>query len=93
MHVLTITNTGEFARTTELHLLNPGECFPSFGGSSRGLVVRKTASLITRTRHPDGCVYDIERDIHDPAIWAWLSRLLNDNTGITTAVPAAKAEA
>jgi hypothetical protein len=85
MKVLTITLPGQVE--TEIHLLNPGENFPGFGGSRHGLTVRKTASLITRTRHtgPDGFTDDIELDIHEPGVWKWLARLINGEVPGTTA--------
>jgi hypothetical protein len=57
---------GEFA--VEYHVLKPGEHFPKFGGSSKGLVVGKTPSLITREKGPWGWK-DTERDVHDPKGW------------------------
>lgn len=54
-HVLTVTLAAHSDTTVEVHMLNPGEHFERFGGSSRGLtVVGKTASLITRTKSPGG---------------------------------------
>ena len=58
---------GEFRR--RVYLLNPGDHFDRFGGSSSGLLVRKTASLITRDDGPWGR-NDYETDIHSKATWA-----------------------
>lgn len=60
----------------EVHLLNVGECFERFGGSSASLVVRKTASLITRWVSPFDWK-DTEWDIHDPRPWKWFDELVN----------------
>lgn len=54
--------------TKEVYLLNPGDCFQGFGGSSAGLVVKKTASLIVREVGPGGC-YDTEYDVNDKKVW------------------------
>lgn len=57
-----------------VYLLNPGDCFELFGGSSRGLVARKTASLVTRSSGPMGS-HDVEYDINGEnarKIWAWV---------------------
>lgn len=83
MLVLTITGTGF---TTEIHMLNPGETFERFGGSSQGLTVRKTASIITRSRSTGGGVEDVERDITQPAFWKWIAERIN-GTGCTADVP------
>lgn len=56
----------------EIYLLNPGEWFPGFGGSSRGLVVRKTASLIVRDKGPWG-TRDHELNLADPDEWAFIA--------------------
>lgn len=79
--------------TTEIHLLNPGEAFPNFGGSKHACVAGNTASLITRTRNV--MTSDFERDIYAPAFWKWMANLINrDNegqpiTGVTATVPEA----
>lgn len=73
MKVLTLTCGGE---TVEIHMLNPGQLFDKFGGSRSGLVVGKTASLITRRISAMGIV-DRELDIYDADIWEWLARLIN----------------
>lgn len=62
----------------EVYLLNPGECFPRFGGSSSGLVVNKTASIITRT-YQSGSFMDTEYDIKDREFWGYLGRLIDPN--------------
>lgn len=81
-HVLTIKMKagGEI----EVHALNPGKHFPLFGGSSRGLTVGKTASIITRTKTVG--TSDVERDIHDENFWTWIAERINDGTGSTKAV-------
>jgi hypothetical protein len=58
-------------------MLNPGDHFKSFGGSSRDLVPKKTASLVIRERI-FGTISDVEYDIHDKRVWEWLARLIND---------------
>src|SRR5262245_57715897 len=60
-----------------VYLLNPGDHFQYFGGSSRGLVVRKTASLIVSEKQ-GGCRSDTEYDINKPDVWA---RILNAYRG------------
>lgn len=85
MKVLTIKTDGlkPIAErfSVEIHMLNPGDTFPGFGGSSSGLVVRKTASLVTRTTTSTG-TSDVELDIHNPETWQWLARLINTNPGV-----------
>lgn len=51
-----------------VYLLNPGDHFERFGGSSRGLLVRKTASLIV-SETQGGCRTDIEYDIGNKDVW------------------------
>jgi hypothetical protein len=55
----------------DVFLLNPGSAFEGFGGSSSALPVRKTASLITRTRTVHGWS-DREYNLADRQAWAWL---------------------
>lgn len=74
MKVLTIKFPDK--STVAVSMLNPGEFFPDFGGSRSGLVVGKTASLITSRRSPMGTV-DRELDIHDPEFWAVIAKLIN----------------
>jgi hypothetical protein len=52
-----------------VYLLNPGDHFVRFGGSSHPLVVRKTASLIV-SECQGGCRYDSEEDVNKQAVWA-----------------------
>lgn len=59
----------------DVFILNPGDSFQGFGGSSAGLVVRKTASLITRKRGPHGWS-DTEYAINDKSAWGWLLYLI-----------------
>lgn len=63
--------------TVEVYLLNVGETFPRFGGSSRGLTVIKTASLITRTESAMH-TSDKEWDLADAEAWAWIRRLMTE---------------
>lgn len=51
-----------------VYLLNPGEVYAGFGGSSAGLPVRKTASLFVRTVSPWGAE-DREYNLADPFAW------------------------
>lgn len=89
-HVLTVTLAAHSDTTVEVHMLNPGEHFERFGGSSRGLtVVGKTASLITRTKSPGG-TEDVERDVYDPKFWEWMSRMINGRGEFEAAVPTKK---
>ena len=75
-HILTlISPTGK--TRLEVSLLNPGECFPRFGGSSQGLVAHKTGSLITRWVDEASGYKDTEYDIHDPRPWKWVDELIN----------------
>lgn len=79
MHCLTVKT--EMA-TYEIHMLNPGEVFPRFGGAGGGLVVKKTASLILRTTGTKtGTVTDTEYDIFDRDVWRWIARRINDTGG------------
>jgi hypothetical protein len=54
--------------TVRAYVLSPGERFPRFGGSSAGLLVRKTASLIV-SRVQNGCQRDDEYAANDRAVW------------------------
>jgi len=76
--VLTV-NLGH-GNINEVYMLNPHERFPFFGGSRRGLVVGKTASLIIRERSPN-TTRDAERDITSEAFWAWIAKLINSSSG------------
>lgn len=69
--------------STEIHMLNPGEHFANFGGSSRGVTAGKTASIITRTKNVG--ISDFELDIYAPNFWEWISRLINNKDGTVTA--------
>jgi hypothetical protein len=82
------------AKGTESHtrinvyLLNVGEHFERFGGSSRGLTVTKKASLIVRTVSC-GSSSDREYDLHGKGrlrnmdTWAWLKRCIIREAGVT----------
>lgn len=84
MKCLTI-KTGDNT-TTEIHLLHPGEIFPEFGGSSRGLAVKKTASLITRADTGAGGREDVERAITDKNVWEFISRCINGDIKATASI-------
>lgn len=75
-HVLTIRKKGS-KDGTEIHVLNPGESFPNFGGGEQSLVAKKTASIVTRARY-SGTLSDTENNIYDANTWEWLARLIND---------------
>lgn len=84
MHVLTLHMSES---RIEIHMLNPREMFPRFGGSRSGLLVGKTASMITRQIQHGWS--DTERDIHDPFVWDLLARAINGQVeGIKAEVPA-----
>jgi len=68
----------------EIHLLNPGEVFPGFGGSRHGLLVKKTASLIVR-RTTSYDLKDTEYDLRDESVWEWLGRLTKQPEIVTLA--------
>ena len=53
----------------QIHLLNAGQHFRRFGGSSHGLLVRKTASLIVREIDEAYGITDTEYDVNDKAVW------------------------
>lgn len=80
--VLTIKKDGK--AVSSVYILKPGAHFPGFGGSRHGLTVGKTPSLITRTRAGGG-ISDVEYDVHDPSVWAWIARLITDRTLEVTA--------
>jgi hypothetical protein len=68
----------------EVHMLNPKEHFPNFGGSKHALVVGKTASMVIRSEYIEsGQLVDDECDINDPVIWAWIADLINNNDSIS----------
>jgi hypothetical protein len=73
----------------EVHMLNVGDGMAPFGGSSSGLLVRKTASLVTRHKAPWG-TRDVEWDIHSPRAWNWIAELTSKHG--FTAVPAVVVE-
>lgn len=64
--------------TVEVYLLNVRETFERFGGSSRGLTVIKTASLITRTISA-GYTKDTEYELADAEAWAWIRSLMTEH--------------
>lgn len=81
-----LTITGPRA-SYEIHMLNKGEVFPGFGGSSKGLIAIKTASMVLRQNLENGGMRtDIEFDIHDSNAWAMLAKMINATDGVFTAV-------
>lgn len=66
--------TGE--SVVSFYILSPGETFAGFGGSSGGLSVRKTASLITRHETSHGTIDDGEYDVTSTLAWEWFERLM-----------------
>jgi len=77
-HILTLTSPPlppHRPTRIEVHILNAGEFFAGFGGSSRGLVVRGTASLITR--EISVMTSDTEWHVHDRKVWKWIADLVN----------------
>jgi len=87
-HCITYINLDEKTKV-EVHMLNVGQGMTPFGGSSSGLLVRKTASLVTRRKDSWG-TKDVEWDIHDPSVWNWIADLTTKHG--FTAVPAVKVE-
>lgn len=61
----------------EVYILNPGDYFEGFGGSRHGLVVRKTASLIIRTKHQDWGFRDVEYNVNDKEAWKAIAKGIN----------------
>jgi hypothetical protein len=57
------------------YILGPGQMFPGFGGSSSGLLVGKTASLIIRRVGAWGS-QDSEYDVNDAGAWEYLRRCM-----------------
>lgn len=72
-HVMTLELDG---LVVEVHMLNAGDRLPYFGGSKSGLVVQKTASIVTRSKGSGGCK-DVEYDIYDASVWKWIDELIN----------------
>jgi hypothetical protein len=73
--------TKEGKPATNVYILKAGEHFPGFGGSRHGLTVGKTPSLITRS-YAGGGISDTEYDVHDPGVWAWIARLINEGPSL-----------
>lgn len=72
--------------TYEVHMLNPKDHMPGFGGSRSGLLVSdKTASLILRQNVKGGGIHDSEHDIHDPRVWEAIAKWINDTRGVIKA--------
>lgn len=65
-----------------VYLLNPGDHFDRFGGSSAGLAVRKTASLIVSESGPGGR-YDSEHKINAINTWESIFRAYRRSLGVT----------
>jgi hypothetical protein len=70
--------------SVEVHMLNPGDSIPHFGGSKHSLVAHKTASIVTRTQ-TSMSREDYERDVYDPDFWRWIARLINGEVKEITA--------
>lgn len=62
----------------EVHLLNPGDFFPGFGGSRAGLKVGKTASLVIRELSPWGRK-DTEYEVNSDEAWGVIQKLIADS--------------
>lgn len=81
-HVLTLRHVGggcgpTSSSVTEIYFLNPGQGFHGFGGSSSGLVARKTASMIVRRCSNASDWSDVEYDINGEkarAVWAHVAK-------------------
>lgn len=67
----------------EVHVLNPGEVFPGFGGSRTGLLVKKTPSIIVRERNGMGTT-DHEYSVDHPEFWKWIQHLLIEGLAVPT---------
>ena len=89
--VLTVRHPSDNKARTEVYALNPGDSFPAFGGSRHALIARKTASIVLRQAF-SGMTSDIEYDIHDPKVWAWLGMLINSKSGASVAEPSQATE-
>ena len=79
-HIFTLTSPpptspDDSPTRIEVHILNAGEFFPGFGGSSRGLVARGTASLVTRS--VSVMTSDTEWHVHDRKAWKWIADLVS----------------
>lgn len=73
--------------SVQIHMLQPGEFFPHFGGRKSGLYAGTTASLVTRWVAASG-LKDTEYDIADPRPWKWVEELINwHNYRVTAAQP------
>ena len=70
----------------EIFLLNVGQCFERFGGRSHGRTVKKTASMIIRSKDPETGIMDREVEIDDPSTWGWI-RALTTDPDMTLATP------
>lgn len=64
--------------TVEVYLLNVGEHFDGFGGSSSGLTVMKTASMVTRTIDAMGH-HDVEWELASPNAWMGIRALMTQH--------------
>lgn len=72
---------------TDFFILYPGDNFERFGGSSRGLTVQKTPSLITRYSSL-GHVQDVEYNLENADVWSLIGTLINGIDGYkVTATP------
>lgn len=69
--------------TTEVHLLNPGNHFPGFGGSKRGLVVGDSPSMVIRRYcHESGSMEDIEDYIDSEVSWGKIKTLISKSESV-----------
>ena len=67
---------------TELWYCPPESSFPGFGGSSTGLLVGKTPSLVTRRISPEG-QFDVEWDVYHAHIWETITKAINGDLEVT----------
>jgi hypothetical protein len=78
-HIYTLDSATNSGSRLEIHLLNPGETFQRFGGSSHGLTVRgRKASTVTRwVDGGSGYTRDIEWNLSEPRVWKWVADLIS----------------
>lgn len=62
--------------TMYVYILHPGDHFPRFGGSSAGLLVRGSPSLIVRVIS-QGCQTDTEYNTFDKSAWKMIRRFMS----------------
>lgn len=76
---------------TEFFILYPGDVFTRFGGSSRGLLCRKTPSLITRYSCA-GHVQDTEYALESANPWEIIANYVNGLENFKLTAEAAKGD-